>query len=494
MRHWDKFSGVLCASGTEAANNLSQWRQLISRLNLRYLVAFKYMYIFNIWHDIHSISTRHHMNRVADILKLADEAKQQNVDAVLATVVHTEGSAYRQAGAMMLICEDGRSVGMISGGCLEPHIIKRAFWLTRDGATVQVYQTGDEQTDDSEDGLTTDINDDSFDQVSFNQAGDDELNFGLGCNGKVHVLFERLSSAVPLLDLIQQVRQELQPITVATLIRSNNSKLSIGTRVKLDATTLGDSRIVAKEDRTLPIFDSLIKILSKHKVSPKNADYVILENNDLVEARLQNEKLKSEWLIQRLQPQPRLLICGAGNDVIPLVTMAKLQDWHVTVIDSRAQYATSTRFAQADVVMQVSLQDKSTLLKLSDNAAVALMSHSLSQDRARLAILLAHSSQCRYLGQLGPRYRTERLLKEISAAHKHPEILTEGIHRLHYPIGYKLGGDGPEALALSIMAQTSAVIHNQTDIENALMPLTLLSVNSQSSDANALTDKLTYEG
>ena len=84
------------------------------------------------------------MNQIADILKLAREAQQQQVDAVLATVVRTEGSAYRRAGAMMLICEDGRSVGMISGGCLEPHIIKRAFWLTRQGTNVQVYQTGDD--------------------------------------------------------------------------------------------------------------------------------------------------------------------------------------------------------------------------------------------------------------------------------------------------------------------------------------------------------------
>jgi xanthine dehydrogenase accessory factor len=57
------------------------------------------------------------MNQVADILQLAFDARQQHVDAVLATVVRTEGSAYRKPGAMMLICEDGRSVGMISGGC-----------------------------------------------------------------------------------------------------------------------------------------------------------------------------------------------------------------------------------------------------------------------------------------------------------------------------------------------------------------------------------------
>ena len=101
---------------------------------------------------------------------------------------------------------------------------------------------------------------------------------------------------------------------------------------------------------------------------------------------IETSEVTTEWLVQRLQPQVRLLICGAGNDVMPLVTMAKLQDWHVTVIDSRTQYATRMRFPQADAVMALSLEDSDALLKLSENAAVALMSHSLTQDRARLPI------------------------------------------------------------------------------------------------------------
>ena len=111
--------------------------------------------------------------------------------------------------------------------------------------------------------------------------------------------------------------------------------------------------------------------------------------------------------------------------------------------------------------MSLSLDDSETLLKLSNNAAVALMSHSLSQDRARLAILLKHSDNYKYLGQLGPRYRTERLINEICMNVSNPTMLEAGIHKLHYPIGYKLGGDGPEALALGIMAQINAVMHNQ---------------------------------
>ena len=412
------------------------------------------------------------MNQIADILKLASKAQQQGIDAVLATVVRTEGSAYRRAGAMMLICEDGRSVGMISGGCLEPHIIKRAFWLTRDGANVQVYQTGDdiEYTDDGQaqagaketksdiyDEPDSDLND-GLDHVDF-----DELNFGLGCNGRVHVLFERLAMAEPLLDIISNVRRTQQPITVATLIRAsdgqfqapilqNSDNLRIGMRVNLDE--YYNSKFLLEQDTTnaSSIFTDTLKELAEYKLSDKHTEYVTVENG----------KVNTEWLVQRLQPQLRLLICGAGNDVMPLVTMAKLQDWHVTVIDSRAQYATRMRFPQADAVISLPLDDSETLLELSNNAAVALMSHSLSQDRARLAILLEQASSYKYLGQLGPRYRTERLINEISINLSNLAILEAGIHKLHYPIGYKLGGDGPEALALGIMAEINAVMHNQT--------------------------------
>ncbi|MBP3945428.1 XdhC family protein [Psychrobacter sp. K31L] len=419
------------------------------------------------------------MNQVADILKLASTAQQQGIDAVLATVVRTEGSAYRRAGAMMLICEDGRSVGMISGGCLEPHIIKRAFWLTRNGANVQVYQTGDdikyaddgqaqagarEAKSDIYDEPDSNLNsglDDGLDD-DLDDADFDELNFGLGCNGRVHVLFERLTTATPLLETIRNVRRTQQPITVATLIRvndyqhqdsitQNSDNLQTGMRINLDEyRSLGS--ISAQGKTTFSsILANTVEELAQYKLSDKNAEYVIVENG----------KVTTEWLVQSLQPQLRLLICGAGNDVMPLVTMAKLQDWHVTVIDSRAQYATRMRFPQADVVMSLSLKDSEALLELSDNAAVALMSHSLSQDRARLAILLEHPDNYKYLGQLGPRYRTERLIDEISMNVSNPIILEAGIHKLYYPIGYKLGGNGPEALALGIMAEINAVMHNQ---------------------------------
>ena len=433
------------------------------------------------------------MNQIADILELATQAIRQNIDAVLATVVRTEGSAYRQPGAMMLICADGRSVGMISGGCLEPHIIKRAFWLTRHGASVQVYQTGDDigyhKNSNSDPTVVKDVSvkDEDMSEDDFLEG---ELNFGLGCNGRVHVLFERLATAIPLLDFIRQVRHTQQPVTIATLIRSDNSEngaldLQVGSRIYLDKylktgslTDIYLNHNMAGDSNTV-INDVLLKVikkLSKHQFYKKdagcNAEYIELSDDLELQAtancqyesgaELVLKTGQTEWLLQRICPQIRLLICGAGNDVIPLVTMAKLQDWYVTVIDSRPQYATRLRFSQADSVLCLPLDDSDTLLKLSAGAAVAVMSHSLTQDRARLAVLLKHSAHYHYLGQLGPRYRTERLIREIGETSVNPHILADGIDKLHYPIGYKLGGDGPEALALSIMAQMSAVMHNQS--------------------------------
>lgn len=432
------------------------------------------------------------MTQINDILKLASEVQRNNNDAVVATVVRTEGSAYRRAGAMMLICADGRSVGMISGGCLEPHIIKRAFWLTRHGATVQVYQTGDEH-DTMDEGIEEDYRidaiNDAINDIDFDWNS--ELNFGLGCNGRVHVLFERIATALPLLESIRQVRHSQQPMLIATVVHSSlginhsDSQIRTGMRFDLgayiqsgrakaltfnadgfnsvsDFDNISDFKSTKSFESTKSVngsdishdsivLDTWMQHLVAHRIDDDPTQYVFL----------QDKGVTTEWLIQRIQPQIRLLICGAGDDVKPLVTMAKLQDWHVTVIDSRPNYATRLRFPHADSVMTLALEACDTLLALSQNAAIALMSHSLTQDRARLSILLEHADTYAYIGQLGPRYRTERLIKEIRATKVNPIVLEDAVNKLHYPIGYKLGGDGPEALALSIMAEINAVMHEQ---------------------------------
>lgn len=142
------------------------------------------------------------MSDLYGLLDALDQADSNNVAVVLATVVKVEGSAYRRPGARMLIPRDGQAVGTVSGGCLEQELVRKAWWLTESGLPViRRYSTAAHDEDDSdEEGAA--------------------LTFGLGCNGTVHVLLERLEAGAPslLTDVLQGVRATGQPAALATVL------------------------------------------------------------------------------------------------------------------------------------------------------------------------------------------------------------------------------------------------------------------------------------
>jgi xanthine dehydrogenase accessory factor len=102
---------------------------------------------------------------ISDILVAFEEAQQKGRQTALATVVHVEGSSYRRPGARMLVEDNGKMTGAISGGCLEGDALRKALLA---------------------------INQRQNKLVTYNTLEGDDVEFGvrLGCNGIVHVLFE----------------------------------------------------------------------------------------------------------------------------------------------------------------------------------------------------------------------------------------------------------------------------------------------------------------
>ena len=84
------------------------------------------------------------MTDLEQILHLWRELEATGRDYVFATVIAVEGSSYRRPGACMLLTEEGRRAGTVSGGCLEAEVVRRAFWLTRDGPAVHRYSTAED--------------------------------------------------------------------------------------------------------------------------------------------------------------------------------------------------------------------------------------------------------------------------------------------------------------------------------------------------------------
>jgi xanthine/CO dehydrogenase XdhC/CoxF family maturation factor len=348
--------------------------------------------------------------------------EHDNGQAVLATVVKVEGSAYRRPGARMLIPLYGGTVGTISGGCLESEVAKKAWWLTDGGdAVVRRYSTATEDDDDDQDAA---------------------LTFGLGCNGTVHVLLERHSAEQPLavLELLRRVRESGQAGAVATVIGSyRNARVRVGERLYLHPALTDRSRLLD------PALDAEVRADLQQTLS--------LRRSSLRSYR--DERGEIEVFCEYLAPQRRLVIFGAGHDAQPLTHMAKLLDWHVTVIDGRAHFARAERFPDADAVLQVDARPPYDLHALTDGALVAIMSHSYSQDRHWLGHVLQGSPA--YIGQLGPRDRTERLLGEIRQNTRQLPALD----RLHYPIGLDIGGDTPESVATAILAEMTAALNQR---------------------------------
>lgn len=354
------------------------------------------------------------MSGAGQLLAAIASAASRGEELVLATVVRVEGSAYRRPGARMLVLPYGEAVGSISGGCLEAEVCKKAWWITAPGPVVRCYSTGGGADDDDDDTAR---------------------EFGLGCNGKVHVLLERLPAAgSPLVELLRAVRGQGRPAVVATVVTAPaDSGVRVGERLLLDTAgtitgQLANASLDAAVRADLPL--TLAEAESSLTTySDRQGDTTLF--------------------LEYLAPPPRLLVFGAGHDAEPLVQMAVLQGLAVTVVDSRTHYARPERFAGARAVLATLPEPE--LATLAAGAAAVVMTHNLRQDRRWLAALLRQ--QPAYIGQLGPRDRTEQLLAAIGTAEPLP-----GLGVLHAPLGLDLGGDTPEVVALGILAEVMAAL------------------------------------
>ena len=362
------------------------------------------------------------MNDLSSLLGALDEAQTGQQEVVIATVVKVEGSAYRRPGARMIIASMGEATGTVSGGCLESDVSKKAWWLTANGKpALRTYSTG-EDDDELEDA---------------------ELSFGLGCNGTVHILFERIAAhaASLVVDVLREVKASGKGAALATVIGTHSERhTALGERVAIRSSGQLQSEM-RERWLAMAVAEDLKTVLDARRSATRTyegADGAV------------------EVLLEYIAAPRRLVIFGAGHDAMPLVSMARLQGWHITVIDARSHFARPQRFPEADHVLSAPLEPMPELHGMVADAAVVVMTHSLTQDRHWLGQVL--KSTPRYIGQLGPRSRTERLLDEL------PDQAREAAAQasVHYPVGLDLGGDAPHSVALSILSEINAVFNGRS--------------------------------
>jgi xanthine dehydrogenase accessory factor len=362
------------------------------------------------------------MNELRALVEAFDAATARGERCALATVVSVEGSSYRRPGARMLVCDSGIditiSTGTISAGCLESDVIEHAKRVLRTGAAKLVEYNTATTSDEEAWGL------------------------GLGCNGIVRVLVEPLAPGSLYIEALRrscEAAPDAAPLSVATVYQHASST---GARLFIDEE--GDVRHETMSGEMAAMLESEVRALTRRGVTSAARIYDV----DGVAAKV---------FLETLLPPVPLVIFGAGHDVLPVVELARELGWRTEVVDPQARPASRSRFAIADRVTLSRPEDVGAHVRITPRTMTLLMSHNYSQDLVLLRFLLA--SPARYIGVMGPRKRTERMLRELAAIE--PIGLTEKASRLYAPAGLDIGANGPAEIALSIVAEMRAVLEGR---------------------------------
>lgn len=342
------------------------------------------------------------MKEIQDILKKISHF-EENEKAILATVIDVVGSGYRRPGARMLIDENGYSVGTVSGGCLEADVLERAKKVLQTGAPVV---------------------------ITYDTTQDENSVFGLsmGCRGIVRILLERVEKDSDFVEFVSDTLKHRKTCKIVTVIKPNKPNLNIGSRFYQ-----GEFNYFGIK----PTVNEIIELKSLPDNIPEITNLSF-----------------GEVFLETIKPPLNVLLFGAGYDALPLISLAKEIGWRVTAIDHRAAFANRERLPGADEIIVSSSEDLADKIFQDENSVAVMMTHNYERDRHILQRLL--SSKCFYVGALGPKKRTEKLLEEIAE-----NFTPEQLEKLHAPVGLDIGADTPETIALSIAAEIQSVLKNR---------------------------------
>jgi xanthine/CO dehydrogenase XdhC/CoxF family maturation factor len=356
------------------------------------------------------------MRELRAIVEAFGQAQVDCKATALATVVAVKGSAYRRPGARMLITEEGQTTGTISGGCLERDVILRA-------------RRAIERSETS--------------SVTYDSTDEDDIDFGvgLGCGGAIQILIEPLPRA--------NEPSHLSPLD-GLLRRRGAGVLATVWQVSSPEVAKPGSRLLLGRDGELWNDIANPQLAARIEEDARGS----LRTRRSAARSYQLPAGHAEVLLEVLHPPVPLVVFGGGHDAVPLVQLAFQMGWHVTVVDGRPGAASRTRFPRADAVVRCRPEQARDQVPLSSDTVAVVMTHNYRNDLRLLELLLP--SPVRYLGLLGPKTRSERLLQDVENAGM--DVTPAQRSRLHAPIGLDIGADTSEEIGLAIVAEIMATL------------------------------------
>jgi xanthine dehydrogenase accessory factor len=286
----------------------------------------------------------------------------------LVTVIKTWGSSPRPAGAMLAICDDGRVVGSVSGGCIEDDLIAQ---VQREGLQRSLPEI-----------------------LTYGISADEAHRFGLPCGGTIQLAIEPLSARSAIAELLQRLEQH---VLIARSLHLATGAVTLGPGVPGQSLTLTETDLTTVHG-----------------------------------------------------PRWRLLIIGAGQLSRFLAQIASGMEYHVVVCDPREEYRAGWQVAGVDVIHAMP-DDLVIEMALDARCAVVALTHDPKLDD--LALMEALKSDAFYVGAIGSRTNNAKRRERLGQF----DVSEAQLAKLHGPIGLYIGSKTPAEIAISILAEMTAV-------------------------------------
>lgn len=256
--------------------------------------------------------------------------------------------------------------------------------------------------------------------VTYDTSDEDDATVGiqLGCEGIIQVLFEYINydnSSNPI-ELIRQAIANRQKSVLISLYDLKNKK----------GPQLG----------TLYVYQA--------------DEYSLLSDN--------KKAWPNDALVQHIDPSLSLVIIGAGNDAIPLMQMAAILGWEVTIVDGRQTHAKQDRFINACQVFVSKPEKVLEQITIDHRTCFVLMTHNYQYDLQMIKELLPLDIP--YVGLLGPKKKYNRIIEDLNQEGVQPS--EQQLAKIYGPTGLDIGAETSEEIASSIIAEIQAVLNHQT--------------------------------
>ncbi len=318
--------------------------------------------------------------------------------AVIGAVIKSAGSAPRKSGARIMVRNDGTFIGTIGGGALEGASLAAAKALF---AAPEDHRI-----------------------LDFELNASDAARMGMACGGRQQVLLQRLDPRPKTLSLLQYLAaryiQRHRPVVLTLMGNGAGPQMQrLGPDTDLPETlrtTLAQKS--SRSDRPFLLEEGDLRIFAEPLVYPKTVHLV-----------------------------------GAGHVAQATARFAGLIGLDVRVMDDRAEFANQTLFPNARIV-QVLADFSDCLGDLGPDDMVVIVTRGHLHDKEVLRQALR--TRAGYIGMIGSRGKRDA----VYAALVKEGFTNEALKRVHSPIGLKLGGDSPEEIGLSIVAQLQQVRTN----------------------------------